>query len=148
MEDVAGGDPQPGTAWEPLCASETLWVAVDDSDQPVGFLAAGEQDDLLFIYELSVSSPWQRQGIGRALLAEADAFARDRGLAGVALTTFHDVPWNRPFYERLGYRVTADTALPPLLSQVMASEHARWPAPDRRRCAMIKPAGAPGSAES
>ena len=39
-------------------------------------------------------------------------------------TTFNDVPWNRPLYEHLGFRVLADQEIAPGLRAVMATEAA------------------------
>jgi ribosomal protein S18 acetylase RimI-like enzyme len=138
MHDVAGEEPPEGHVWEPHCESETLWLAVDETEHPLGFLASGVQDDVLFIYELSVAYDHQRQGIGRALLATAENKAAALGLDAVFLTTFCDVPWNGPYYTGLGYRVVEDDDLPAQLQPVMEAERAKWTHPDRRRCAMAK----------
>ncbi len=138
MYDVADGEVTGADAWEPHCANETVWVAVDEADHPIGFLASGLQAPVLFIYELAVRREWQRRGVGRALLARADDYALGHGLVGVGLTTFCDVPWNGPFYTRQGYAVLGDADIPPSMRPVMEAEHLRWPSPERRRCAMLK----------
>lgn len=138
MHDVAGGDVTAAEAWEPHCANETIWVAVDDNDQPVGFLASGGQAPVLFIYELAVRRDWQRRGIGRALLAQAQGYAQRHSLVGVALTTFCDVPWNGPFYVRQGYEILGEADLPPSIRPVLEAEHGRWTTQERRRCAMLQ----------
>ena len=138
MHDVAGNEPAPGERWEPLCASETLWVAEDDDAKLLGFLASGVHDDILFIYELAVAYDHQRRGAAAALLTTAEDKARARGLKGVYLTTFCDVPFNGPYYQRRGYSVVEDAHLPPQLYEVMEAERRQWTAPDRRRCAMVK----------
>jgi hypothetical protein len=48
--------------------------------------------------------------------------AKERSLCGLTLTTFSHVPWNRPLYERLGFRVLADEKLSPELRRVRAAE--------------------------
>jgi N-acetylglutamate synthase-like GNAT family acetyltransferase len=138
MHDVAGESTPTAEIWEPHCASQTLWVAVDDADQPFGFLASGIQGDLLFIYELAVAHEHQRQGAGRALIAAAEAGATRLGLLAVYLTTFCDVAFNGPYYRKLGYEVVDDADLPDVLKPVMDAERRRWIEPDRRRCAMRK----------
>ena len=45
-----------------------------------------------------------RRGIGAALVEEACQLARRERQAAVTLSTFIDVPWNGPFYERMGFR--------------------------------------------
>ena len=141
MHDVAGEEVPEPHVWEPYCESETLWVAVDDSDRALGFLASGVQGEVLFVYELAVAYDHQRQGIGRALLAAAEAKAHALGLEAVYLTTFCDVPWNGPYYARLGYCVVEDADLPSQLHHVMDAERSKWTGPDRSRCAMAKPVG-------
>jgi hypothetical protein len=51
------------------------------------------------------------------------------------LTTFTDVPWNAPYYQRLGFRRLSDDKLTPGLRAIRAREAAigldRWP-----RCCM------------
>ncbi len=139
MHDVAGGSAPPPEAWEPYCESATLFVAVDKTDRPFAFLASGAHGDILFIYELAVEYGRQRQGAGRALIAAAEVKAKALGLSAVYLTTFCDVPFNGPYYARLGYAVVDDADLPGSLRPVMDAERRRFPEPDRARCAMKKP---------
>ena len=54
-----------------------------------------------------------RRGVGRALVDEVLAWTAVRGLPSVTLITFRDVPWNGPYYEKLGFE--AVTALTPEL---------------------------------
>ena len=49
-------------------------------------------------------------------------WARASGLAAVTLTTFRDVPWNAPFYRRVGFEVVDDPT--PGLAAVRAAERA------------------------
>jgi GNAT superfamily N-acetyltransferase len=79
-------------------------VATDDGDTPVGFALAGALDRCLHLYELDVHPDHGRRGHGTALLEGIAAAARARGLAGVTLSTFADVPWNAPFYAARGFR--------------------------------------------
>jgi hypothetical protein len=47
----------------------------------------------------------------------------------VTLTTFRDVPWNRPWYERLGFRVLGEDELgPELRARRDEEEHLGLPA--------------------
>jgi hypothetical protein len=39
-----------------------------------------------------------------ALIERAATWASARGLRSLTLTTYVDVPWNGPYYERLGFR--------------------------------------------
>lgn len=49
-------------------------------------------------------------------------WARRRGLPAVTLITFRDVPWNCPYYERLGFRVVEQKRLTPGLRALVARE--------------------------
>jgi predicted N-acetyltransferase YhbS len=75
--------------------------------------------------------------VGRALLAHAAGRAGEEGLTGMTLTTFAEVPWNAPYYARLGFRVLAEAELTPGLRAIRAAEAAhgldRWPRVCMRR---------------
>lgn len=71
----------------------------------VGFALALPVDGRAHLLELAVARARQGRGHGRLLLAAFEGWGRTAGLAEATLTTFRDVPWNAPFYERLGYRM-------------------------------------------
>ncbi|HCM9229922.1 MULTISPECIES: GNAT family N-acetyltransferase [Enterobacter] len=111
------------------------WLALAN-DQPVGFVLAEAHPSSLFIVELSVDLNWQGKGIGRQLIACVADCARKRGLTALTLTTFRDVPWNAPFYARLGFEMM--TRLTPELREKREEETAHGLAYDSR-CAMRLP---------
>lgn len=100
------------------------WVAVDDDDRPLGFLCACAQGSAVHVEELSVASPHQGLGLGRRLLVEAEQRARIEGFTALTLTTFADVPWNAPFYARLGFQRLDDGQVNGLLGEQLAHEQA------------------------
>lgn len=106
-----------------------LFVAVDGTDQPVGFALCETHPDALHLRELDVALDHQGRGVGRALIDAVRAEARARGLPQVTLTTFRDVPFNAPLYEHLGFTVL--DPLPEWLQAVRAHEAQvgldRWP---------------------
>ena len=85
----------------------------------------------------AATADWARRGIGRALVEHAAGRAAAEGLAALTLTTFADVPWNAPYYARLGFRVLAEDDLTPGLRAVRAAERERgldrWPRVAMRR---------------
>ncbi|QOV78408.1 GNAT family N-acetyltransferase [Enterobacter asburiae] len=111
------------------------WLALANG-QPVGFILAEAHSSSLFIVELSVDLDWQGKGIGRQLIARAADHARTLGLASLTLTTFRDVPWNAPFYARLGFECVAE--LTPELRHKRDEETAHGLAYETR-CAMRLP---------
>lgn len=72
-----------------------------------GFLVAEPvpEENCLHIWELSVHQSYQRRGVGSALLEAVARVAKVNGFQALSLTTFDDVTWNRPFYERCGFTV-------------------------------------------
>lgn len=66
----------------------------------------------LFVRILWVATPHQRQGLGRELMARAEAEAKSRGCRNAYLDTFDFQAVG--FYERLGYRLFGElTDFPP-----------------------------------
>ena len=111
------------------------WVAVSTDDRPVAYLLADIVDGNAHIEQVSVHPRYARRRLGKALIEQAVAWARQRDLGAVTLTTFTDVPWNAPYYQRLGFRRLSDDELTPGLRAIRAREAAigldRWP-----RCCM------------
>jgi GNAT superfamily N-acetyltransferase len=89
------------------------------------------------IEQVSVDPRYGRRGIGRRLIGTAAEWARDQGLDELTLTTFAVVPWNAPYYERLGFTVIADREQSPELRGIRNLERARgldgWPRVAMRR---------------
>jgi GNAT superfamily N-acetyltransferase len=103
LEVIADNEPTSEAFIAAIGSHGVALCAVDDNDEPVGFVLAGRLDQALHVYELSVATVWGGQGIGRRLMSEVTDRARGLGVASLTLATFRDVPWNRPFYERLGF---------------------------------------------
>lgn len=51
------------------------------------------------------SQPTQVKGRGWELIETAADWARLQGYSLLTLTTFADVPWNAPYYARLGFEI-------------------------------------------
>lgn len=129
------GEDLPVERYHELIAGGASWVAVDAGKRAIGFLAASLEEDALHVWELGVHRDFQRRGIGRALLNVAIQEARARGLEGVTLTTFREIAWNAPFYERLGFERLTGEAIGARLERVLQAEAQRGLPPDAR-CAM------------
>jgi GNAT superfamily N-acetyltransferase len=103
-------------------AHEYVWVAVDPEDRPVAFAIVHVLDASVHLHELDVHPDYARQGHGRRLIDTVASWARARGATALTLTTFDDVPWNGPYYARLGFRTLDVAALSPDLQAVRQSE--------------------------
>lgn len=101
---------------------ERLWIAVDEAGNPVGFLLAEEKGGTGYIAEVDVHPDYQGRGIGRRLIAAAIDWAQGCGYPSLTLTTFGTLPWNAPFYERIGFKPLADSELSEALSHQLTEE--------------------------
>ncbi len=86
-----------------LVDAGNVWVATDSSDEPIGFAILGRIGSEAYLHEIDVEPSWSGRGVGRALLRRVAEQARARGHATLVLSTCTDVPWNAPFYERVGF---------------------------------------------
>ncbi|AEF44093.1 GCN5-related N-acetyltransferase [Serratia sp. AS12] len=98
------------------------WLAESTPGEVAGFIAVLPQRQDWHIAELSVAADWQRRGIGRRLIAEVAMLAKSQGAQRLTLTTFIDVPWNAPYYQRLGFQPVAVERLSLPLRQRLAEE--------------------------
>ena len=131
MEAIADDEPPSTATLAVLQAAGRAWVGTDDADEPVAYLLVRVIDASAHIEQVSVHPRAARQGLGRALVETAAAWARHHGLKALTLTTYRDVPWNRPYYERLGFQIVDDAHITPGLRRLRAQEAAagldRWP---------------------
>lgn len=104
-------------------------VEADDKDTDAsgaviaGFIQLVWVDRFLHIEELSVHPDHQKQGIGAALIAHALDLARQRDALGVTLSTFRDVSWNGPYYEKLGFEEISAVGLGEDYTEMREEEH-------------------------
>ena len=109
LDAVADDDP---FTIEELAVAD-VWVAVVDGGV-VAYALTMVLDGVTHVEQLSVDPAFGGQGFGRALL--------DHLGSPLTLTTFRDVPWNGPYYARLGFRVVDDPG-PELAAQL---HHEAW----------------------
>jgi GNAT superfamily N-acetyltransferase len=107
---------------ERLQRAGTVWVAVNGSDEPIGFAIAGRLGQDAYLHELDVEPGWARRGVGKALIARVAEWARAQGDSSLVLSTFRDVPWNAPYYQRLGFVEVPLAAHTPELRALRESE--------------------------
>jgi DNA-binding transcriptional MerR regulator/ribosomal protein S18 acetylase RimI-like enzyme len=135
MPEIADDEPFPVEVLAAYRRAGRAWVAVDG--RPVAYLIADLVDGNLHVEQVSVHPDSARRGIGRTLLDHAADRAVADGLPALTLTTFTDVPWNAPYYERCGFRPLEEAELTPGLRELRGREAAlgldRWPRVCMRR---------------
>jgi N-acetylglutamate synthase-like GNAT family acetyltransferase len=73
-----------------------------------------------------------RRGIGRRLLEHAAVTARATGGSALWLTTYDQLPFNRPYYERHGYVLVPESACGPDIRHHLEEQRRYLPEPARR----------------
>jgi GNAT superfamily N-acetyltransferase len=134
MPEIADDEPAPLAELQEYADTGRAWVVLDDDERPAGFALVDVLGGCAHLEEIAVRRDAQGRGFGRRLLDQVVAWARDSDLPAVTLTTFRDVPWNGPYYERQGYRVLAEEELTPDLVAKRAVEAAHGLDPDARVC--------------
>ena len=127
MDAIAEAPATPAQTYDAFIARGQGLVA-DHCGRPVAFLAWEPRDARHFIYELSVHPDHQGNRIGAQLI---------RHMHRPTLSCFTDVPWNKPYYERLGFVVADPHELGPAHAAIAKEEARRfapWP-----RCIMMMP---------
>ena len=136
MDDIADDEPPPIEHLASYQQAERAWVAVVDGEV-VAYLILDVVAGAAHIEQVSVDPRHGRQRIGQRLIETAADWARARGLRELTLTTFADVPWNAPYYARLGFTALSEAELSPELAAVRRLEQERgldrWPRVAMRR---------------
>ncbi|MEV6275036.1 GNAT family N-acetyltransferase [Nocardia sp. NPDC051832] len=131
MQSVADDDPPPLPTLREFQRAGRAWVRPDDTDTPIAYLVLGLVDDNAHIDQVSVDPEYIGHRIGKSLIDHAVTWSKAEGLQAITLTTFTEVPWNGPYYERLGFRYLTLGQETPGLRDLRAAESAhgldRWP---------------------
>ena len=137
MDKIA--DDEPPTV-EELAVFQTdgrAWVAVDAADRPVAYVLVRPVDGNAHIEQVSVHPIYARRGLGRELLQTAAEWAHKHDLTALTLTTFAHVPWNAPYYQRLGFLTLNEHEVTTGLRRIREHEATlgldRWPRVVMRR---------------
>lgn len=138
MDAVAADTPPTESELAPYVRDGRAWVATEPHDIPIAYILVEIVDGLAHIEQVTVHPLHSRMGLGRALIEQVERWSIGCGLNGMTLTTFRDVPWNAPYYERLGFMRVPEPAWSEGLRQIRRQEGAHglnaWP-----RVVMKKP---------
>jgi ribosomal protein S18 acetylase RimI-like enzyme len=85
-----------------LLSGVTFVVEAGDS-RLAGFAMFEPMDGEAHLVEIDVDPEFQRQGLARRLVDAGETWVRSMEFDAVTLTTYRDIPWNAPYYRRLGF---------------------------------------------
>jgi len=130
MDGVADDDPLSAQRLADYQQAGRAWVA-EDAGQVVGYLLLDVVAGAAHIEQVSVHPAHARRRIGSQLIEVAAAWARQHGLRAMTLTSFALVPWNAPYYTRLGFVTLPNADQSPELREIRRTEAERgldtWP---------------------
>lgn len=136
MQAVADDEPPAPEVLAAHVRNGTAWVHTVDGVAAAYALAALVDGDA-HLDQVSVDPAFAHRRLGRGLIEQVAAWGRAHGLPALTLTTFREVPWNGPYYERCGFRWLADDEITPGLRARRAAEAASgldaWPRGCMRR---------------
>lgn len=119
MDAVAADQPTPAPTLARRIAEGGLLIA-EAGETVIGFVMFRLLEDGLYVEQLDVLPAFAGRRIGAALL---DAVAGRADGGDLTLSTFRDVPWNAPYYARLGFEIVRD--LTPGMAAIRAQHLAR-----------------------
>lgn len=124
MDDLAQDEPTLGPVLADRIASGRLLTAIA-YQALAAFVMFRPVEDSLYIEQIDVLPAFAGQRIGARLLDAVAEQAKASGLPALTLSTFRDVPWNAPWYRRLGFADIEDAALTPGLREIRHEHLAR-----------------------
>ncbi|WP_436492333.1 GNAT family N-acetyltransferase [Actinokineospora sp. HUAS TT18] len=114
---IADMPPPPEDYLRAFTDAGSCWVA--ETDVVAGYLLVEEIGGCGHIAQVSVDPRFRGQRLGSRLIDQAGAWAKENRLHALTLTTYRDLPWNAPYYERIGFRIIEPT---PALSVLVKYE--------------------------
>lgn len=103
MPEIAEDDPPSVESLREFAEDGRAWVYECD-DRVVAYLLVEMVGGNAHVAQVSVDPKWRGNRLGAALIDHVGEWARERGIAAVTLTTFRNVPWNAPYYRRIGFQ--------------------------------------------
>ena len=134
MDAVADDEPAPVAELEGYRRDGRAFVVADADELPVAYLLVEVLDGNAHVEQVSVHPDQAGRGLGGRLLEHAARWAAEQGLPALTLTTFRDVGWNAPYYERCGFAVMAEQDIGPQLRRRRHDEAEHGLDPDLRVC--------------
>ena len=89
-----------------LIKQEQVWVVSSQTQTlSVGFIIISILGQEAYLEEVSVLPQYGGQGLGTMMIDTVCQWSKSKGLSSILLSTFRNVRWNAPFYEKLGFKI-------------------------------------------
>jgi len=141
LERIAQGRPTSEPEYREAIGGGRLWVVEEEGGGIAGLAIADILDGAGFLAEISVRPEHGGRRLAARMIDAVAAWAAAQGCTSLRLTTFNDVPWNRPYYERLGFVVLDEADAGPQLRSVRKRERARGVDSHGPRVCMVRKIG-------
>jgi len=79
-----------------------------EGDAFIGSLFCATKDGALYLTRMATHPDWQKRGVGRALMAQAEREARAMKLPKLLIRVRQNLPENRDYFAKLGFAVTGE----------------------------------------
>ncbi len=104
LANATDHDNIPATVFVDAIPEGLAYLVEHEADGVVGFSLCSVRKPDLYLDQVAVYTDHCRKGLGTALISTVIKDARARKLKTVSLSTFRNVPWNAPYYARLGFK--------------------------------------------
>jgi GNAT superfamily N-acetyltransferase len=108
---LIGREPKPMTADYEAAVRNHRFDLLELDEVLVGLIETVEEPDQLLIENVAVAPNFQGRGLGKLLMAKAEAVAREAGYARVRLYTNLRFAENIALYLKLGYGIDGETPI-------------------------------------
>jgi len=99
-----------------------IWMALGADQVPVGFAYAVVMAGEAHLDETNVHPRHGRRGLGKRLVQAVIDWSKASGFAALTLITFHHLPWNAPFYAKLGFEIVPPELVIPEHRELIEAE--------------------------
>jgi predicted N-acetyltransferase YhbS len=136
MDAIAADEPSPAILLARRVGDGGLLVATVD-EVLAAFVMFRPLEDRLYVEQIDVLPAFAGRRLGRGPAGRRLGAREDPGLVRAGLSTFREVPWNAPYYRRLGF-VALEALTPGLLA--IRAEHLARGLDESQRLFMARPA--------
>jgi GNAT superfamily N-acetyltransferase len=120
--DAAEGYPISVALHQSWLGHDGVWIAETAQGEVAGFAVWVPLAMDMYLVELDVHPVHARRRVGAKLLDALSALGSRLGFGRLVLRTFRDVPWNAPYYQRLGFEALNEREEHPELTSVRRHE--------------------------